>query len=62
MLMIVSCSWKQPHCRITPNIVWMASRCSCDLKFESNFRILCNLPAHSVSSLVLTGLCKNLKT
>jgi len=40
----------------------MESRCSCDLKLESNFRIHRNLPAHTVFSIILMGLIKNPKT
>jgi len=40
----------------------MESRCSCDLKFESNFRIHRNVPAHTVFSLLLMGIIENPKT
>jgi len=53
---------KQPHRRRTPVIEWMESRCSCDLKFESYFRIHRNLPAHTIFSLLLMGLFKYPKT
>jgi len=54
--------WKQPHRLKTPVIEWMESWWSCDMKFESNFRIVHNLPAHTVSSLMPMGLIKNPKT
>jgi len=62
ILSIIRPSWKQPHRLITPVIEWMQSWCSCDLKFESNFRIHSNVPAHTVFSLVPMGLIRNPKT
>jgi len=62
ILSIVWHTWKQPHHLIAPDIEWMGSCCSCDLKFESNFCIHCNLPAPTVVSLLLTELIKNPKT
>jgi hypothetical protein len=63
MLRIVRCTSKQPHHPKTPLIECMKSWCSCDLKFESNFHIHCNLPAHTVPvGVVLIGLITNSKT
>jgi len=55
-------TWKQLHRLKIPVIEWMESQCSSDLKFESNFRIHRNLPAHTVFSLIPMGIIKNPKT
>jgi len=62
MLWIFRRTWKQPHHLKTPAMEWMESRCSCDLKFQSNPRIHCNLPAHTVFHPILMGLIRNPKT
>jgi len=62
ILWIVRRTWKQLHRLITPVMEWMESQCSSNLKFESNFHIHRNLPAHTVPSLVPMGLIKNPKT
>ena len=59
ILWIVRHVWQQPHRLMTPVIVWMESQCSCDLKFESNFRIHRNLPAHTAFSLIRMELIKH---
>jgi len=47
VLCIFRVTWKQSPCLITLVIEWMESWCSCDLNFESNLPIHCNLPAHT---------------
>jgi len=62
ILCIFRCTGKQPHCPKTPVIEWMESQSCRDLKFQSNSRIHCNLPASTVFDLVLMGLIKDPKT
>jgi len=62
ILCIFRCTWKLPHCLITPVIEWMQSQHCSHLKFKSNSRIHCNLPAQIVFSLLLMGLIKYPKT
>jgi len=62
VLWLFRCTWKQPHCLITPVIEWMESRCCRDLKFESNSRICRNSPAHTICHLLQMKLIKNPKT
>ena len=45
-----------------PVIETMESQCGCDLKFESHFRIHCNLPAQTFFRLVLMRLIENPNT
>jgi len=58
ILWIIWRTWKQPHCLITPLTEWKESWHSCDLKFETNSRFHHNLPALTISSLVLMELIK----
>jgi len=62
ILWIFRRTWTQPHHLNTPVMEWMESWCRSDLMFESNSRIHCNLPAHSVFSLIPMGLITNPKT
>jgi len=62
ILWIFRCTWKQPHCLITPVIEWMESRRCSVQKVESNSRIRYNSPAHTIFRLVSMRLIKNPKT